>query len=442
MNRTTGCSKDSPNVSLSSSNGITRISNFGTSLMNENGHIVYRRSPVQQQMNSLQQPQSFDTLGSPSTTSYNSEEITSEATNSFEDDNISELSQKIDQLQRQIEALTKIQATQDDRYKRSRQENDALLIKIHALEDQLRELELSSEARAKEDEKRFRDAMGKQMKVQSQECEQHLHTNFLLQQDLFKLKNDLLKSESLIKALRSEKETLESELHEKNSELKALDEEVHKLKLLVKNLKDEESVKSNLISILNEELEDSHNRSQHYNHDHSTASPSHSNLNQSPKIRSSSFRRGSTTSGSGDDFFPADALTVNNKALKDIDGLETSLSKIREENKRLREANEELQAQLLNVQLEEGMSLVHKGNKSYSLADEMGGIDVPRLVNALKEQQEDNARMRNYIDNILLEIIQSHPEILDKTNSGYMNNNKKGQQESETKKDSEPPKAE
>lgn len=434
MNRTTSCSKDSPNVSLSSSNGITRISNFGTSLMNENGHIVYRRSPVQQQLNSPQQPQSFDTLGSPSTTSYNSEEITSEANNSFDlvgDENINELSQKIDQLQRQIEALTKIQTTQDERYKRSRQENDTLLGKIHGLEDQLRELELSSETRAREDEKRFRDAMGKQMKLQTQECEQHLHTNFQLQQDLFKLKNDLLKSEALIKTLRSEKETLESELHEKNSELKTLDEEVHKLTSLVKNLKDEENVKSNLISILNEELEDSHNRSQQNNLDHSTATASHNNFSQSPKLRLTSSRRNSIASESGDDLSPTHALIVNSKALKDIDGLETSLEKIREENKKLREANEELQAQLLNVQLEEGMSLVQKGNKSYSLADEMGGIDVPRLVSALKEQQEDNARMRNYIDNIILDIMQNRPELLDKTYSSYMSNNNRAPEEPE-----------
>lgn len=415
MNRIS--TKDSSNVSLPSSNGISRISSSGTSLMNESGQIVYRRSPIPQQMNQ-QQPQSFDTLGSPSTTSYNSEEI-SETINSFEEDNINELSQKFDHLQRQIEILNATQTTQDERYKRSRQENDALLNRIHCLEDQLRELELSSEARAKGDEKRFRDTMAKQMKVQSQECEQHLHANFLLQQDLFNLKNDLLKDEALIKALRSEKEALKSELNEKNSELISLDEEIHKLKLLVKNLKDEENVKSNLISILNEELEDSHNRShreqQQFNNDQLLASSSNKSFNQSPKQRSTSSRRSSVTSGFGEDFFSSNAIIANNKALKDIDGLEMSLNKLRDENAKLRETNEELQAQLLNVQLEEGRSLVQEGNKSYSLADEMGDIDVQRLMKALKEQQDENARLRKYIDGILPEIMDHNPEILEQT---------------------------
>lgn len=402
MNHSIG--KDSPNVSISSSNGVTKISNLGTSLMNENGQIIYRRSPIQHT-----QPQSFDTLGSPSTTSFTYDEA-SETANSIEDET---LSVRIDQLQRQIESLTEIQTTQDERYKRSRQENDALLNRIHGLEDQVRELEFNADTRSREEEKRFKEAMSKQAQKHSQECEQHLHSNFLLQQEIFKLKSDLLKSDSLCRTLRGEKEALEAELQEKNGELQSLDEEIHKLRLVVKHLKDEENVKSNIITILNEELEDSHNRSprdqQQYN-DRSTSASGH-NPNQSPKHISSSSRRSSITSGYGEDF----SSNLNNKALKDIDGLEMSLTKVREENKRLKESNEELQAQLLNLQLEEGRSLVKEGDKSYSLADELGDIDVQRLMKALKEQQEDNARLRKYIDEILLRIVESNPEILDTT---------------------------
>lgn len=460
MNRSSN--KESPNVSISSPNG-GRVSNLYSSLMNENGQFVYRRSPVQNQhqqqvsANSIHQhqqtqPQSFDTLGSPSTTtSYNSEEINSENINSFEEEeSINDLRQKFDYLQRQIEALNETQTTQDERYKRSRQENDALLTRIHSLEDQIRELELTSEARAKEDERRHKEAMAKQMKVQSAECEQHLHANFLLQQELFKSKNDLLKSEALIKALRCEKETLELELQEKNSELISLDEEIHKLKLLVKNLKDEENVKSNLISILNEELEDSHNRSQKAQHisgsnnsnidnDQLNASSSQNNFNphsSSPKLRSSSSRRSSVTSGIGEDFFSSNAAAVNSKALRDIDGLETSLIKLRDENSKLKETNEELQAQLLNFQLEEGRSLVQEGNKSYSLADELGDIDVQRVMKALKEQQDDNARLREYMDKVLLKILEKNPEILDRTVSSQDDSKNNGKQQAATEQTS------
>lgn len=423
MNRSNDFNRDSQNVSILSSsslssNGTSRISAAAnTSLMNGNGRIIYRRSPVQLASHQLYSNNSLDnTSAGLSVTSYTSEE-TSETLDFPQDDqseeNISDLSKKFDQLQRQFQQLTETQINHEDRYKRAKQENDVLLAKIHGLEDQLRELELNSETRAKEDEKRFKDTMAKQIKARSQECEQHLHANYLLQQELFKAKGDLLKSEALVKTLRSEKETLEVELVDKSNELNTLDEEAHKLRLLVKNLKDEERVKANIISILNEELEDSHSRSQSNILDNS---PNQHNSNQiSPKQVCSSSRRSSVTSGSADDFLASSSQAVNTKALKDIDGLETSLMKLRDENKHLREANEELQAQLLNIQLEEGRSLVQEGNKSYSLADEMGDIDVQRLMKALKEQQDDNASLRRYIDDILLRIVEKHPELLDKT---------------------------
>lgn len=436
MNRAT--SKDPQNVSSSSpSHAITRMStgstnnnNSNNTLMNGNGELVYRRSPILHH-NASPQTQSYYTLGSPSiNTSYNSEETGDILNSSLEEEQINDLSQKFEQLQRKVEILTETQASQDERYKRSKQENDFLLNRIHSLEDQLRELEISSETRAQEDEKRFKENMAKQMKLKSHECEQHLNANYILQQDIIALQKDLLKSEALIRTLRSEKEALELELQEKNSELTSLDEEIHKLKLLVKNLKDEENVKSNIISILNEELEDNHNHRSHRDQQHNdhqsvaTSSSStlsyncHNNNNHqvpSPKQRSSSSRRSSVTSGFGDDVLASSA--VNTKALKDIDLLEASLKSMRDENKRLKEMNEELQAQLLQAQLEEGRSLIQDGNKSYSLADEMGDIDVHKLMEALKEQQEDNACLRRYMDEILLKIVEKNPEILDKTTS-------------------------
>lgn len=421
-------------VSSTTTTGASNGTNGSSTLMNGNGELVYRRSPISHHHHhhhnnhhhASPSAQSYYTLGSPSiNTSYNSEEISGDLINSsLEEEHINDLSQRFEHLQRQVEVLTETQASQDERYKRSKQENDVLLNRIHSLEDQLRELEISSESRAQEDEKRFKDTMAKQMKLKSQECEQHLSANYLLQQDIIALQKDLLKNETLIRTLRSEKESLELELQEKNNELTNLDEEIHRLKLVIKNLKDEENVKSNIISILNEELEDNHHhngRSQHKNNDKQNSSSAsatssnhhNNNLTSSPKQRSTSSRRSSVTSGFGEDFLASGS--VNNRTLKDIDVLETSLSQFRDENKRLKETNEELQAQLLQAQLEEGKSLIQDGNKSYSLADEMGDIDVHKLMSALKEQQEDNARLRKYIDDILLKIVENNPEILDKT---------------------------
>lgn len=429
-------------------NGGNASNSSSSSLMNGNGELLFRRSPIshshyQQNQssagsgigsnNNSSASKNYYTLGSQSiTNSYNSEDVSDILNSSSLDDygNATlplgdSLCLKVEQLQRQVESLSETQASQDERYRRTRQENEDLLNRIHSLEDQLRELEINSDNRAREDERRFKETMAKQMKLKSQECEQHLNANYLLQQDIITLQKDLMKSESQLRALRGEKEKLELELNEKNGELSALDEEVHRLKLLVKHLKDEESVKSNLINILNEELVDNHNRSQQQNQ--SNASFPSSNSNYSPKHQrgSNSSRRSSVTSGFGDsEHFQQGQSAQNNinsshssqsKVLKDIDLLEANLSKLRDENRHLKEMNEELQAQLLNVQLEEGRSLIQEGNKSYSLADEMGDIDVHKLMEALKEQQDDNARLRKYMDDILLKIVEKNPEILEKT---------------------------
>lgn len=402
---------NSKKISIGGSNGSSN--NNGSGLMDGNGVLNFRRSPISHHPQQSQHA-SYCTLTSPSiNNSFNSEEISDLInSSSLEEEQVHDLSQRFEQLQRQVEVLSETQASQDDRYRRSRQENDELLNKIHCLEDQLRELEVNSEIRAQEDERRFKKAMAKQMTVKSQECEQHLNANYLLQQDIIALQKDLLKSEALIRTLRSEKETIELELNEKNSELLSLDDEVHKLKLLVSSLKEEETVKSNLISILNEELEGNQKRS-HKDECGNQSRHSGEQSTISSKQMLSSSRRSSITSDFCDDL--VSSKSVNNKMLKEIDALEANMSKLRNEIKRLKETNEELQAQLLNVQLEEGRSLIQEGNKSYSLADELGHIDVQKLMRALKEQQEDNARLRKYIDDILLKIVENNPEILEKT---------------------------
>lgn len=422
MNRESSQDISSPNGgSIKSPNGRYRT-NGSSTLMNADGHIMYRRSPSLHQPSLTQQQQqlnSYETVGtSPSAaTSFNSDGANDNIISLEDDSNISELSQKFELLRRQVDVLTENQSDQDERYRRSRQENDILLNKIHNLEDQLRDLELSSETRAKEDEKRFREAMAKQTNTQ-QECEQHMQNVIQLQQDICKLQSDLLKSELSVKSLKGDIDKLENELQKKNSELVDQDNEIHKYKLLIANLKEEEARKDNIISILNEEIEEISNDRSRYkeNNIHRTDELYSSTNDQSPPDTSKnrrfcSSRRTSVTSGFEDEFY----ASVNSRALKDIDGLEMSLTKLREENNHLKSTNEELQAQLLNAQLEEGRFLVQEGNKSYSLADEMGDIDVQKLMKALKEQQEVNARLRKYMDEILLKIVEKNPEILDKT---------------------------
>lgn len=411
-------------------------SNVSGSLMNSNGQIMYRRSPsIHHSSLNQQQPQSYETVGtSPSaSTSFNSEAL-GETVNSYQDEgHTDDWSHKFELLRLQVNVLTENQADQEEKYKRSRQENDVLLDKIHILEDQLRDLEYNSEIRAKEDDKRFKEAMAKQTKTQN-ESDQYLQSIYQLQQDICKLQSDIIKYESTVKVLRSDKEKLETELRSKDTELSEQDDEIHKLKLIIKDLQEEDNRKDTIINILNEELEDNSDRSQTKENTSRQQNTSNDHIisGRSPRQpRFCSSRRTSVTSSFEDDLFLKP--DINSKAQKDIDGLEMSLNKLREENINLKSQNEELQAQVLNAQIEEGRFLVQEGNRSYSLADELGDVDVPKLMKALNEQQEDNARLRKYMDEILLKIVEKNPEILDKTVSKTVNLEVKTFQPSETK---------
>ena len=121
----------------------------------------------------------------------------------------------------------------------------------------------------------------------------------------------------------------------------------------------------------------------------------------------------------------------------------------------LREANEELQATLLTNGLEEGRRLLSQSGLETSLAsefqemtnDEVNHVslyllsphpllplflshfffllilhDLPyflQVYEALKDQQEVNSRLRAYIDGILLNIVENHPQLLEVKNKKW-----------------------
>jgi Rab11 family-interacting protein 3/4 len=89
---------------------------------------------------------------------------------------------------------------------------------------------------------------------------------------------------------------------------------------------------------------------------------------------------------------------------------EEEIAHLKEENKDLRKTNEELQSQILHDSVERGRMLLQGG---LSLADEMNTMDNVELMNALKEQELDNQKLRQYINGILMRVIERHPEILE-----------------------------
>ncbi|KAF0294709.1 Rab11 family-interacting protein 4 [Amphibalanus amphitrite] len=91
--------------------------------------------------------------------------------------------------------------------------------------------------------------------------------------------------------------------------------------------------------------------------------------------------------------------------------LEAELRQLRQQNRELQESHDELQAQLLSSGLQEGRQLLESGPKSLAL--ELEDLSGEQLKKSLLEQQEVNKQLRAYIDGILLNIVENHPQLLE-----------------------------
>uniref|UniRef100_A0A8B9GKT7 RAB11 family interacting protein 4 (class II) b n=1 Tax=Astyanax mexicanus TaxID=7994 RepID=A0A8B9GKT7_ASTMX len=93
--------------------------------------------------------------------------------------------------------------------------------------------------------------------------------------------------------------------------------------------------------------------------------------------------------------------------------LEQEVKRLKQENQKLREQNEELNGQILSLSLHEAKSLFATQTKAQSLAAEIENASRDQLMEALKEQEEINLRLRQYMDKIILSILDHNPSILE-----------------------------
>ncbi|XP_058497072.1 rab11 family-interacting protein 4B isoform X1 [Solea solea] len=83
------------------------------------------------------------------------------------------------------------------------------------------------------------------------------------------------------------------------------------------------------------------------------------------------------------------------------------------ENQKLREQNDELNGQILSLSLFEAKNLFATQTKAQSLAAEIENASRDQIMEALKEQEEINLRLRQYMDKIILSILDHNPSILE-----------------------------
>ncbi|XP_052131415.1 rab11 family-interacting protein 4 [Frankliniella occidentalis] len=327
----------------------------------------------------LYRSSSFNSSGR-SSTCDTADDLYSDA--SLEED-VLDLNHKVQMLQQQVGVLADNQTSTDERYTRAKQDNAALQARVLMLEEQLRETELRADERLQDEQKRHREIMVRVEREKQLELE-----NFAIRLQTAELEAQTLRDETSRLRLqsdhiRSEKLRVQEALVDSEAALAALRDEVDQQKDGLRQREAEHQQREHLVEELSLEIE---------------------------RLREAALRQSARAREHEPDQ-AAQALALS-----------AQLERVRDEARSLREANEELQALVLTRGVEEGRSLLG----SASLAAELEAMSqdenmdksldqssVAKIRQALKEQQEMNAQLRQYIDGILINIIENYPELLE-----------------------------
>merc|ERR550539_2381923 len=260
---------------------------------------------------------------------------------SIEEDVI-ELNHKVQQLQDQVGLLSENQAATDERYSIVKADNVKLTAKIHVLEENIREIEMRGEERLVDEQRRNRDMIQRLEREKQLEIENYSIRLQGLEKDQRLLSEEVNSLRSQLERTREEKAEVEEQLSDTQVMLAQEQREHKQLQQSrareVELWSDERETSLSLVKEMTREVE---------------------NLKSQKEELS---RHNSSRSNS-------ETVEVFEDLPARIAEMESEIRVLRDQNKRYKENNEELQAQLVSKSLEEGRTLLNHANNN-SLAAE------------------------------------------------------------------------
>uniref|UniRef100_A0A914DU18 FIP-RBD domain-containing protein n=2 Tax=Acrobeloides nanus TaxID=290746 RepID=A0A914DU18_9BILA len=280
-----------------------------------------------------------------------------------------DISSQVSMISKKLTDMQENQMLTNEEKSRLKTENAVLQERVHILEEQFQVAEQRWKEKLDEEKCRAKDMLTRVEREKQLENESSSLKYQVLEKDLKSLKAEHEKLQEEAHTLRQNQDELRYQYHESQILCEALEQEKKQLKSEFDRYKqDAQSDMANSSELL-EEL-----------------------TRQTENLRQNQFpRQGSL----------ADQMVE----------LEEEIESLRLENRQLREQNEDLHAQLLHDSVERGRSLLADGPPS--LMAELNGMDSNELMNALKEQESCNQKLRDYINGILTRVIVMHPEILE-----------------------------
>ncbi|KAL6103602.1 rab11fip4 [Pungitius sinensis] len=292
-----------------------------------------------------------------------------------------DITEKVSYLEKKVTELESESLANGDLKSKLKHENTQLVHRVHELEEQVKDAEARADQSLEEETKRHREAFNKMDRERNMEIDLLCNRVQLLEEENGEMKLSVCRLKSQTEKLDQEKQRMTDKLEDTGLRLK--DEMDLYRKIMDKlwqnrhEFQKEKEAMQELIEDLRRELE---------------------------YLQLFKLEMEHPGQGKG--------LSDLNARTREIE-MEHEVKRLKQENHKLRDQNDDLNAQILSLSLYEAKNLFACHTKAQCLAAEIDNASRDELVDALKEQEEINLRLRQYMDKIILAILDHNPSILE-----------------------------
>ncbi|XP_062269966.1 rab11 family-interacting protein 3 isoform X2 [Platichthys flesus] len=294
-----------------------------------------------------------------------------------------DITDKVLLLERRVAELEKESEASGEQHTRLRQENLHLVHRANALEEQLKEQEVLADEQLQQETRRHKEALSKLEREGGLEEEN-------LQARLQQLDEENSELRSCVPCLRANIERLEEEKRKLQDETEAMSD----------RLQDETESRRKMADKLSHERHQSHKEKECTQELIEDLRKQLEHL-QLYKLEAEA-KRGRT---------PGAGLQEYQTRTREAE-LEQEIRRLKQDNRSLKDQNDELNGQIINLSIQGAKNLM-SASFSDSLAAEISSVSRSELMDAIHKQEEINYRLQDYIDKIIVAIMECNPCILE-----------------------------
>ncbi|XP_041838909.1 rab11 family-interacting protein 4B isoform X2 [Melanotaenia boesemani] len=323
-----------------------------------------------------------------------------------------DINEKVTSLEKKVAELENEIRINGDLKSKLKQENTQLVHRVHELEEQLKDQETRAEQNLQEELRRHRETYTKMERDKNTQIELLTHRAKQLEEENSEMSLNLCRLKSQTEKLDEEKQRMTDKLEDTSLRLK---DEMDLYKKMMDKLRQnrhefqkEKEAMQELIEDLRRELEHLQLfklEAEKPGRSRSSSSGLSDFNNRTREVELEHEVKRLKQQFTSQDFLPPEIHQLVLSGARLCPGLM--------ENQKLREQNDDLNGQILSLSLYEAKNLFATQTKAQSLAAEIDNASRDQLMEALKEQEEINLRLRQYMDKIILSILDHNPSILE-----------------------------